>query len=134
MIYRENNVKMTLNKIVVVAIMVLIVSCGSSERVITDDGKIYEVKGNTIKNDGVDVSKSLSEEKKERIEALVTAKEEAREAAEKRQEELEEQKKRQEKIEEEAQERQEELEAKQDALEEQREEKENAREAYVKAK
>jgi hypothetical protein len=97
MIYRENNVKMTLNKIVVVAIMVLIVSCGSSERVITDDGKIYEVKGNTIKNDGVDVSKSLSEEKKERIEALVTAKEEAREAAEKRQEELEEQKKRQEK-------------------------------------
>jgi DNA repair exonuclease SbcCD ATPase subunit len=125
---------MKLHKIAFTIFIIFITSCGSGERVITDDGKIYTVKGNTITNKDIDVTENLSDDRRDKIQELVAEKEEAREELEKRQQELEEKKEAQEKIEKEAQERQKEIEEKQEALEKTRKEKQEAREDYVEAK
>lgn len=75
----------------IIALTVLtLVSCGSSKHVITDDGKVYEVKGSKIKKGGVDVTESLSSAKKITIDNLISEKEEARKIFETQQKEIEE--------------------------------------------
>lgn len=66
-----------------------LVNCGSGKRIITDDGKVYEVKGSTIKKDGVDVTKNLSKEEKKSIDNLIKEKEEARKIFEAKQKDIE---------------------------------------------
>jgi chromosome segregation ATPase len=125
---------MKLNSTVLIVFIIFMTACSSGERIITDDGKIYTVKGSKIKADGIDVTETLTEEEKNKIEDLVDSKVQEREAAEDRQDELEEKKEAQEKIEEEAEKCQEEIEKKQEELEKKRERKQEIREAYVEAK
>ena len=58
---------MKYQKLIYCLLVGLIVSCGSSERVITADGKVYEVKGSTIKNNGDDVTESLQKTVKQKL-------------------------------------------------------------------
>ena len=64
-----------------------LLNCGSSERVITDEGRVYAVDGKTIKNNGVEVTENLSDEKKEAINNLLERKKEARKDFEQQQNE-----------------------------------------------
>lgn len=112
----------------------LIVSCGSSERVITEDGKVYEVKGNSITMNGEDVSESLTEERRVEIETVLNNKRSAEKEAEKLQKELDDKQRELEKAQKEAEKKQDEIEEKQKAIEEKIKAQEEAREDYLKAK
>lgn len=121
-------------------LLALIVSCGSSERVITSDGTVYELKGSKIINDGIDVAESLSEERKAEIESVLEAQRKAKIEALKRQEELDKKQKELEKVQKEAEkkrkeaeEKRKEIEKKQADLEKKLKAQEKAREAYLKA-
>ena len=125
---------MTSIRILQLLSIMLLVGCGSSEQVITDNGEIYEVKGNTFINNGVDVTENLTKDEKDNIISILEEKREAATAAEKLQNELENKKKDLERAQKEAKEKQEELEEKQKELERKLKEKEDAREDVVKAK
>lgn len=94
---------MTLQKYIVLICVTLLFSCGSTEQVITDNGKVYEIKGDTFKNNGIDVTEQLTEKEKENIQNTFTKKIEARKATEKRQDKLEDKQDELEKIQKEAQ-------------------------------
>ncbi|WP_299337482.1 hypothetical protein [uncultured Psychroserpens sp.] len=112
----------------------LLTSCGSSERVILDDGSIYEVKGNIIKSDGKDVSESLSRERRDEVEDALKEKIAARKAAEERQKALEDEQAELRKIQKEARKKEKELEKKQEQLEDKRKALKEAKDNYGKAK
>ncbi|QNK76615.1 hypothetical protein H7F37_10770 [Winogradskyella sp. PAMC22761] len=112
----------------------LMLSCGSSDRVIMTDGKVYEVKGNSIKNDGTDVTETLSKDRKFEIAATLKANNKAKAEAEQLQESLKAQQKELKKTKEEAEAKQEKLENQQEALEKKIEDKEDARKDFLKAK
>ena len=46
--------------VTIITIAAILFSCASSERVITNDGKVYKVKGDSFYNNGEDVTKELS--------------------------------------------------------------------------
>lgn len=121
----------TLRILSVLITLLFLASCGSSERVITNDGKVYEVKGSTIKNNGVEVTERLSDAEKESINALLDKKEKAREAFEKEYKTLEEAIAKQQDLQKAAENKQEELEDKLEILENNREEKQDARDNYA---
>lgn len=125
---------MKVKKYIPILISILILSCGSSERVIMDNGNVYEVSGKTIKNDGIDVTNTLSEEQKKEIQDQLEEKLDGQREAEKKQKELEEKKKEAEKEAEKAEKKQEELEEKQKKLENKLEQREKARDNYLRAK
>ena len=121
-------------KILYLWLLILFVSCGGYEQVITEDGSIYEVKGNKIKSNGDDITETLSYDERENIKNLVSQKKQAEKEAEKLKKELEEQKERQEEIEKEAQEKQKALEDKKEALEDKLKAKKESRENYIELK
>ena len=49
----------------------ILLSFGSNERVITNEGKVYKVKGNEFYNNGKDVTNKLSSIEKERIQSIL---------------------------------------------------------------
>lgn len=124
----------TLKKLAILLILLIFVSCGSSERVITNQGKVYEVKGSKIENNGVEVTDSLSKTEKESINNLIKKKKEAKKVFEAQQNELEAAITEQENIQKRAKEKQEELEDKLDALEGDFEEKQDAKENFASIK
>ncbi|APY08168.1 hypothetical protein BWZ20_07580 [Winogradskyella sp. J14-2] len=117
-----------------ILLAILATSCGSYEKVIANDGTVYEVKGNKIKLNGEEVTENLSYKEQAEIKQLLADKIEERKAAEKKQKELENQKERQEEIEREAKEKQEALEEKKEALEDKLKAKKEARENYIELK
>jgi chromosome segregation ATPase len=125
---------MKIQHILMPFLVALLVSCGSSQRVITADGSVYQVKGNKIMNAGTDVSETLSEDQKASIKTLVAEQKEAKATAEKLQEELEEKQDRLNDAIKEAQKKQEALIEKQEALDEKLEAKEEATADFLKAK
>lgn len=114
-------------QLIFLTISLIVLSCGSSEKVIMNDGTVYKVEGNSFYKKGKDVSENLSETEKEKILNTLNERLEYEKAAQERQEELEERR-------EELEKAQEEAEAKQKALEEELEEKKEAREAFFDAK
>ena len=125
---------MDYKNIIIIASIGLFLACGSTERVITDDGKIYEVKGDTFMNNGVDVTQSLTNEEKENIKKSLEEKIEAREASEKIQNELEDKQRELEKVQEEARRKENELKEKQEKLESKRDDLKDAKDDYAKSK
>jgi len=115
-------------------LVTLLVSCGSTERVITADGSIYEVKGNKIMNAGADVSETLTDEQKASINQLMKEQQKAAAEAKQLQKELDDKQARLETARKEADKKRTELEEKQEALKEKLEAKEDASSKYVKAK
>jgi chromosome segregation ATPase len=108
---------MKYRKILYLLFTILIVSCGSSERVITSDGNVYEINGNTIKNNGIEVTENLSKEKKEAINELLEKKKEAQKVFEQEKKDLEKAISNQRDIQKEAKEKEKELENELDTLE-----------------
>ncbi len=126
-----HTITMKFQNIIMCFSLVLMLSCGSSERVITDEGKVYEVKGNTIKNDGNNVTKNLSAEEKEAINTVLERKENAKKAFDKKQKELEDAIEEQENIQEAAENKQKELEEELETLEDSLKESQDARDNYA---
>ena len=122
---------MILRKLTILFTLIILTACGSSERVITDEGKVYEVKGNTIKNNGVNVTDSLSADEKEAINTVKERKEEAKKAFEKQQKELEDAIEKQDDIQKVARKKQNELEEKLKILENNLENKQDVRDNYA---
>jgi chromosome segregation ATPase len=115
------------NLLFIIFLMFIAASCGSTEKVITDAGAVYEVKGNTFYKNGEDVTETLTDDKKEAIKSELEERLEAEEEALKQKEDLEDVVKEAEKTKEEAIE-------KQEAIESALERKEKARQAFFKAK
>lgn len=114
--------------------IVTIVACGSSEKVIMDDGTIYKMKNNSFYHNGKDISAELTSEEKAAIKNTLNERIEAQRLAEDKIKELAEE---QEKVEEalkKAKERQEQIETNQEQLEERIKAREEAREDVLKAK
>lgn len=75
-------------KWIYIATLFLIVSCGSSERVITNDGSVYKVKGDRFYNKGEEVTEQLSDIEKKRISSILEKRLEAEKLAENKQDEI----------------------------------------------
>ncbi|WP_179333694.1 hypothetical protein [Winogradskyella costae] len=112
----------------------LMMSCGSTERVITKDGNVYEIKGNSIRNNGADVTETLSEKRKSEIASTLKANRKAKVEAETLEDELKAKQKALKEREEAVEEKLDELEERQEALQEKLEAKEDARDEFLKAK
>ena len=67
----------------------LFVSCGSTERVITNDGEVYKVKGNNFYKNGTEVTDNLTEIEKQNIQSILEKRLEAEELAKSKQEAIE---------------------------------------------
>lgn len=76
-------------KLLGVLAITMLVSCGSSERVITNDGEVYKVKGNNFYNNGKEVTDNLTETEKENIQNILEKRLEAEKVAEAKQEDIE---------------------------------------------
>ena len=120
-----------MRKLNVLFVLFILTSCGSSQRVITEDGKVYEVSGNTIKNNDVNVTESLSTEEKESINKVIERKEKAKKAFEKEHKDLEDAIEKQEDIQRAAEKKQNELQDKLETLENNFEKKQDVRDNYA---
>ena len=109
-------------------------SCGSSETVITEDGKVYEIKGSHYYNNGVKITDDLSLNEKKAIDKLLESKLEAKKASEERLERLKNEQNELEKQRKQAAEKQKKLEARQKKLEREQEAREKARKNFLDAK
>ena len=76
--------------IITTLITLILLSCGSNERVITNEGKVYKVKGDLFYNNGKDVTNKLSSIEKERIQSILEKRLEAEKVAKEKQEQIEE--------------------------------------------
>lgn len=116
------------SKLLFIIIFVLIAgSCGTTEKVITDAGAVYEVKGNHFYTNGEEVTETLTDDEKDAIRSQLEDRLDAEKEALKQKKALEEVVKEAEKAKEEAIEEQE-------AIESALERKEKARQAFFKAK
>lgn len=125
---------MRLKRVITILSIGLFMACGSSEKVIMEDGKVYEIKGNKFFNNGTNVTEQLTDNEKEIINTNLQKRLEAEKIAEEKQETIEAERQRLETIQEEANQKQKELEKQQELLEEKLEAKEDAREDFLKAK
>ena len=132
---------MKFQKLILLMLTIILLSCGTSERVITEDGNVYEIRGNKYFNNGNNVTELLSEDEKKNITASLNKRIEAERLALEKQEELVAEQKRIEKALKEAEAKQKEAEAKQKAVEKKQEQledalkaKEDARQDFLKAK
>ena len=107
--------------------LIIISSCGSSEKVITSDGKLYTVKGKKIYQNDNEVTESLSSGEKSNIFNTLDKRLEAEKEIEEQQKKLEKEQERLEKAQREAK-------KKQEKLEKELKEKNRAREKYLDAK
>lgn len=123
-----------LKQIPILLTLLILGSCGSGERVITDDGKVYEVNGNTIEKNGVEVTENLSSSEKTSIDAFIDKKEKIRQAFEDQQKALESAIEKQEAIQDKAEAKQNDLENQLETLEENFEAKQDAKDNYASVK
>lgn len=117
-----------------IAILAFCVSCGSSEKVVTKDGKIYEVKGDKIINNGEDVTNTITNDKSKTISALLKQNDEIEREAELRQKELENAIQEQKNIQDQAKEQQKLLEEQLDKLSDRLNARKEAKAEYIKLK
>jgi chromosome segregation ATPase len=110
-----------MKRLIYIIVIAILFSCGSSERVITNEGKVYEIKGNTFYNNGNDVTDELTEIEKERIQTILDKRLEAEKEIKEKQENIEETLKQLRKREDELKTQQKQLESKIDNREEARE-------------
>ena len=116
------------SKLLFIIFFVLIAgSCGTTEKVITDAGAVYEVRGNHFYTNGEEVTETLTDDEKDAIRSQLDERLDAEKEALKQKKALEEVVKEAEKAKEEAIEEQE-------AIESALERKEKARQAFFKAK
>ena len=111
---------MKINTILVLLIVTLCFSCGSSEKVITNDGNVYTVKGSKIYQNNEDVTAILSRDKREDVMNTLEKRLNSEQKLKEQQESLEKQRK--------------EAERKQEELAKKIKEKESATKAYANAK
>ena len=76
-------------KLIGIFTITLFVSCGSTERVITNDGEVYKVKGNNFYKNGTEVTDNLTEIEKQNIQSILEKRLEAEELAKSKQEAIE---------------------------------------------
>ncbi len=114
-------------KLLAIVTCVFAFSCGSTEKVISSDGKVYELKGNKFFNNGEDVTEVLTNEEKTELKEVLEQRLAVEEAAAKKQEALEKAQAKAEKAKKKA-------EKEQKRLEKRIKEKENARKDFFKAK
>jgi chromosome segregation ATPase len=107
--------------------LIIISSCGSSEKVITNDGQLYTVKGKKIYKNDEDVTESLSSGEKSNVFNTLDNRMEAEKKIEEEQKKLKKEQDRLKKAQKEAKE-------KQEKLEKELKEKNRARERYLDAK
>ncbi|MGC1205259.1 MAG: hypothetical protein WA839_10280 [Flavobacteriaceae bacterium] len=79
---------MRITKWIYIVGITILISCGSSERVITNNGTVYEVKGNNFYNKGKDVTDKLTDIEKKSIQSILEKRLEAEEAAKEKQDEI----------------------------------------------
>lgn len=113
-------------KLASVFTFVFCLSCGSTEKVITPKGKVYELKGSKFYSNGEEVTATLSGEEKSKINQILEDRLKLEKEAAKRKAELEEAQKKAEAARKKA-------EKKQKALEKEIKAKEKAREDFFKA-
>lgn len=111
-----------------------VMTCSSHHQVIAKDGTVYEVKGNSIQQDGEDITDQLSREKKNEINELVNAKIKTEDERERELRKLRDRQKDLEKIEKEAERKRETLEEKQAELKKEQERRKRVKEDYLDAK
>ncbi len=114
--------------------LIQLIACGSSQRVITKDGEVYNVNGKTIKQNGIDVTDDIKDSQRETIENLIDRKEKLEKAEEDKQKSLEKAIKEQEQIEKSAIDKQRELKDQLDALQTKTKARQDARDDYAKIK
>ena len=116
------------NQIIALLISSLLVfSCGTTEKVITDNGKVYEVKGDTFYNNGNDVTQILSSEEKQEIMETLSQRLDMEKEAEERKNQLKKEQK-------ELEDARKKVEKAQDEIEREIKEKNDARDEFFKAK
>lgn len=76
---------MRILNLIYVIITLVLVSCGSGERVITNNGTVYKVKGDNFFNNGEEVTDKLTEIEKRNIQSILEKRLETERAAEKKQ-------------------------------------------------
>jgi len=116
---------MILKYIVLTICIVVFTSCGSSERVITDNGEVFEVKGDKFYKNGKEVTDALSDSRKDYISSVLERRLEVEEEAKKQQERIENEL-------EKLKEKQKALKQRQAQIEDKTEEREAARENFFK--
>ena len=79
---------MRITKWIYIVGITILVSCGSSERVITNNGAVYTVKGNNFYNKGKDVTDKLTDIEKKSIQSILEKRLQAEEAAKEKQDEI----------------------------------------------
>lgn len=79
---------MRITKWIYIIGITILVSCGSSERVITNNGAVYTVKGNNFYNKGKDVTDKLTDIEKKSIQSILEKRLQAEEAAKEKQDEI----------------------------------------------
>lgn len=114
-------------KFSILYLCLIVLSCGSSEKVIMDDGSVYTVKGKAIYQNGTEVTESLTEVKKDAIINKLDKRLEVEKSAKKEQDKLDNKQ-------EDLLKAQKKAEQAQKKLERELKEKEDAREAFFKAK
>lgn len=132
---------MKYKKIVVLLAIAVLTACGSSKKVITESGEVYEIKGDKFFNKGTNVTELLADEQKEALKTILQARLEAEQLTDEKKKALETENERLEKAQEkmenaikEAEKKQDKLEEKQKEIEAKQDKKEDAREAFFKAK
>ncbi|WP_044401766.1 hypothetical protein [Lacinutrix sp. Hel_I_90] len=115
------------NLLFIIFLVFIVASCGSTEKVITDAGAVYEVRGNHFYSNGEEVTETLTDDEKDTIMSQLDERLDAEKEALKQKKALEEVVKEAEKTKEEAIE-------KQEAIERALERKEKARQTFFKAK
>lgn len=125
---------MRLKSILPIVLLGLFFACGSSEKVITENGKVYEVKGNTFFNNGVNVTEQLTENEKDIIRTTLQKRKEAERIVIEKQETIAAEQDRLKTIQKEARLKEKELEKQQKALQKKLDAKEDVRQDFLKAK
>ena len=118
----------------VVLLFLLLMSCGSSERVITKNGTVYNIDGNEIKRNGVTVTDEISDESKDNVYDLLEQKENFDKANAEKIKYLEDAIEKQKDIENQAKQKQKDLKEKLEALKDTIEKRQEARDKYASLK
>ena len=123
--------KKFLEKLAIALIVTVFFSCGSTEKVVTQQGEVFEVKGDKVFNEGKEVTSEISSYQGQEILNLKEQNDELERRFSKKQDEIEKAIVRQKEIQKEARERENVLDGKLRKLKEQVETRERAKQDYI---
>lgn len=124
---------MTIKTTLALLFITLIFSCSTTHRVITDEGKVYEVKGNKFYNNGENITQQLTSDEKKMITATLDDRLVAEKEIKQRKDQLADEQKRLEKAQREIRRNKKDLEKEQSRLADKIKEKEDARKNFLNA-